>query len=74
MTNDPNSWTSDFSTLAAGDEFTYEWLDRFRALMTAYNEAVALAERLGEGLSYDSPERRAKDLAAFHEWQFNRAK
>ena len=38
---DPHSWDSDMDTLRVGDPFTEAWIDRFRALMLAYNAAIA---------------------------------
>lgn len=45
MTNDPTSWRSGMESLKVGDAFTEEWLDRFRALMTAYSGVRRDAER-----------------------------
>jgi len=39
--NNPDSWDLDGDTLKVGDVFTEEWLDRFRALMAAYNASHA---------------------------------
>lgn len=77
MSNTPRTDAYEEKMLFEGlaDSFrTRNIFDTMRDLERELGEAVAIAERLGEGLSYDSPERRARDLEAFHEWQFNRAK
>lgn len=55
--DDPTSWSTGMDTLKVGDAFTEEWLDRFRALMLAYNEerqehraTLAYAARMREAL------------------------
>lgn len=37
--SDPNNWNPEGDSIGVGDPMTEEWLDRFRSLMTAYNES-----------------------------------